>query len=44
MFFIAILLTSVIITYYRYIVIQDFVYFTSEEDIPERFNLKGYSL
>ena len=34
---------SLAATYYRYIVKKDFVYFTTEESIPDRFDLSSYS-
>jgi len=30
-------------TYHRYIVREDFTFFTTEEDIPDRFDLGSYS-
>ena len=29
-------------TYYRYMVLGDFVYFLTEEEIPDRFDLASY--
>ncbi|MFA6445977.1 MAG: hypothetical protein WCW14_01875 [Candidatus Paceibacterota bacterium] len=34
---------SVFVTYYRYIVQNDFFYFTTEESIPDRFAPASYS-
>jgi len=33
---------SVFATYYRYIIKNDFVYFTTEESIPDRFAQSSY--
>lgn len=37
-----VILLSIVVSFYRYIVKEDFVYFTTEEDIPDRFNLNSY--
>ena len=33
---------SVGITYYRYIVLQDFIFFTTNNQIPDRFSISSY--
>lgn len=34
--------TSVSFAYYRYMIREDFVFFTDEESIPDRFNIDSY--
>lgn len=36
------ILISVSVAYYRYMIKQDFNYFTTEESIPDRFNINSY--
>ena len=34
---------SIFVTYYRYMVKQDFTYFQTEDEIPDQFNQASYS-
>jgi len=34
---------SVVVSYYRYIVRQDFTYFQTEEQVPDHFDISSYS-
>ncbi|HMO79083.1 MAG TPA: hypothetical protein PJ997_01095 [Candidatus Paceibacterota bacterium] len=36
------ILVSVSFSYYRYVVLEDFEYFLTEEEIPEQFNINSY--
>lgn len=40
--FFVFLFVSMLITYYRYIIHQDFKYFTTEEEIPNQFDFHTY--
>jgi hypothetical protein len=42
--FFALVLASIVVTFYRYVIKEDFVVFTSEEDIPELLDFKDLSL
>ncbi len=37
------LVTSILVTYYRYIIRQDFQYFTTENKIPNQFDIHSYT-
>jgi len=41
--FFLLLLVSISVTYYRYIVRQNFQYFTTEEEIPNQFDVNIYT-
>lgn len=34
---------SILVTYYRYVVRQDFQYFTTEDEIPDQFDPSTYT-
>lgn len=34
---------SVVVTYYRYMVRQDFTYFQTEDQVPNHFDISSYS-
>ncbi len=45
-FFIVVLLVLIFlsagVSYYKYMVTEDLTYFTTEESVPDRFNLESY--
>lgn len=36
------LLLSVAMTYYRYVILERFTYFLTEDEIPDRFDVNSY--
>lgn len=36
------MLLSVVFAYYRYVIKENFVYFTDEESVPDRFDINSY--
>lgn len=36
------MLASISFAYYRYMVREDFVFFTNEESVPDRFDINSY--
>ncbi len=43
-FLFVVFICSVALTYYRYIVLEDFTYFLTEENYPNKFDLSTYPI
>lgn len=41
-FLVALVLVSSAASYYRYVIAEDFIYFTTEEEIPSQFDIATY--